>query len=186
VHARRYQKAARVYQDVALAALDLLAGIEPARAAGFGGLDRLAVDDPGRRARLAAGGLARCHQQLMIDTPPGAVIAPSVEEPLHRGIGRELLGQQAPLATRGQQVEHGVDRLAQIGLARPPQEPWRRQVRLDQHPLVIGQIACVAQSRAPILRASDLGPGHPVAPSSLATTTNHNPLRSLNSFWVRL
>ena len=36
-----------IRDDVALAPLDLLSGIEPARPAGFGGLDRLAVDHAG-------------------------------------------------------------------------------------------------------------------------------------------
>ena len=40
------QPAARIGDDVALAALDFLAGVEPARAARLGGLDRLAVDYP--------------------------------------------------------------------------------------------------------------------------------------------
>lgn len=48
------QKAKRVGQDVALAALDLLAGVKAAGAAAFGGLDALAVDDAGGRAALPA------------------------------------------------------------------------------------------------------------------------------------
>jgi hypothetical protein len=54
MHDRADQQARRVGQDVALAAFDLLAGVVASRAAGLGGLDRLAIDDPGGRARLAA------------------------------------------------------------------------------------------------------------------------------------
>src|SRR3546814_19999780 len=45
--------AGRVGRDMALAALDLLAGIIAARPTRFGGLDRLAVDDARRRFCLA-------------------------------------------------------------------------------------------------------------------------------------
>jgi hypothetical protein len=54
MHDRADQQARRVGQDVALAAFDLLAGVVASRTAGLGGLDRLAIDDPGGRARLAA------------------------------------------------------------------------------------------------------------------------------------
>ena len=42
-----HQQAHGVGQDVALAALDLLAGVKPARPAALGGLDALAVDHAG-------------------------------------------------------------------------------------------------------------------------------------------
>ena len=42
------QQTAGVGENVALAALDLLARVEAPWAAAFGGLDRLAVDDAGR------------------------------------------------------------------------------------------------------------------------------------------
>ena len=59
-----------VGQQVALAAVDLLTGIIAARAAGLGGLDRLAVDNPGAglasrplasRTRMTKPWLIRCH-----------------------------------------------------------------------------------------------------------------------------
>ncbi len=53
VHGGRDQQPIGIGQDVALAALDLLAGIVAARPAGLGGLDRLAVDHPRRRADVA-------------------------------------------------------------------------------------------------------------------------------------
>src|ERR1039458_1466386 len=45
--------ALRVGDDMPLAALDLLAGVEPARPAAFRGLHRLAVDDARGRARVS-------------------------------------------------------------------------------------------------------------------------------------
>ena len=53
------QEAERIHQQVPLAAVDLLVGVEAARAAAFGRLDRLAVDNSGGRLGLAAGSLAR-------------------------------------------------------------------------------------------------------------------------------
>jgi hypothetical protein len=44
VHNRAHQQAGRIGEDVALASLHHLAGIKPARAAGFRRLHRLAVD----------------------------------------------------------------------------------------------------------------------------------------------
>jgi len=67
------QMALRVGNDVALAALDLLAGIKLARASGFRRLDRLAVNDAGRGARLTAGPLARDSNKSMVDPLEGAV-----------------------------------------------------------------------------------------------------------------
>ena len=61
------QQAGGVGDDVALAAFDLLGRIVAARPAAFGGLDRLAVDHPRRRARLAPGSVAGLQQKLKVD-----------------------------------------------------------------------------------------------------------------------
>ena len=95
------------------AALHFLAGVEAARAAGLGGLDRLAVDHPGTRAGLAAGRLAHRHQQEVVDRLPASVVTPSIEVALHRAAGRELLRQHAPLATGLRDVEDCVDHVPQ-------------------------------------------------------------------------
>src|SRR6201993_3066031 len=59
------EKPRRVGQQMALASLDLLAGIVATRTAGFGRLHRLTVDDAGRRARLACFQLAGpTHQRV--------------------------------------------------------------------------------------------------------------------------
>ena len=75
---------------------DLLRRVVAPRPAGLGRLDRLAVDHACRRAGLAAHGRACRHEQVMVDPAPRPVVAPAVEEPLHRGVGREVLRQQAP------------------------------------------------------------------------------------------
>src|SRR5512132_3564310 len=45
----------------------------------LGGFDRLAIDHPGRRARLAPSHLARLHQQVMVDQFPPSIVPPLVE-----------------------------------------------------------------------------------------------------------
>ncbi len=67
MHHRADQKARGVGKDVALASLDLLAGVIAARTASFCGLDALAVDHARARRGLAAGRFARLHQQQVID-----------------------------------------------------------------------------------------------------------------------
>src|SRR6266851_3825589 len=171
MHDRADQQARCVGQDVALAALDLLAGVIPSRAAGFGGLDRLAVDDPGGGTRFAAHRFTRQHQQDMVDLPPQAVVAPGIEVVLHRGKGREILGQHAPLAAALGDVEDGVHHRSQRRRAPPPAPLVRRwhQCR-DHRPFAIGGVACRAKPTPLILRSSDFCP-HLVPPSSLANTT---------------
>src|ERR1700747_2118466 len=61
------QRTARFGHMVPLPPFVLLARIVPPRPAALGGLDRLTVDDPRRRARLAAGRLPRLQQQSKND-----------------------------------------------------------------------------------------------------------------------
>ena len=56
-----------VDQRVALAPLDLLAGIVTARTACLGGLDALAVDHRGRRAGFSPDPFTICHHQRVVD-----------------------------------------------------------------------------------------------------------------------
>jgi hypothetical protein len=65
--------------DMALAAFDLLARIEGSRAAAFGGLHRLAVDDARRGAGLSSERLTRGHDQHAVDVRQQTLVRPSVE-----------------------------------------------------------------------------------------------------------
>jgi GNAT superfamily N-acetyltransferase len=92
-----------VGHDVALAALDLLAGIIAASSSTFGRFHALAVDDARRGRGLAPSLLPRAHHQRVADLAPQASVAPVVEVALDRRDRREVLRQQAPLAAgRGQ------------------------------------------------------------------------------------
>ncbi len=61
---------AGVGEDMALATLDLLAGVIASWAAALGCLDALAVDHSGTRTGLAPLGFSDCHQQILIDRLP--------------------------------------------------------------------------------------------------------------------
>ncbi len=153
-----------------LAALDLLGGIVTPWPAALGGLDRLAVDDPGRRARFAAGNPARLQQQLKIDLLEQTAVAPAIKIPLHRGERRKVLWQHAPLAAGSGDIQDGVQHRAQISPPRAAQQFAHRHKRRDQRPFRIDQITCVARRHAVILRTSDFGPH--VVPHCLLDTTS--------------
>src|SRR5690348_15751889 len=70
VHLGADQQPGGVGDDVALAPVDLLAGVVPARSAALSGLDRLAVDHPDRGARLSASLFAGLLEQDEIDPFP--------------------------------------------------------------------------------------------------------------------
>ena len=107
------RQAQRVGEQMPLAAVDLLAGVEAARAAGLGRLDALAVDDRGGRRRLTAGLLARRHEQGGLDRRPDAVLPESPEIAVDRAPRRELARQHAPWAAGAEQVQQRVQHLAQ-------------------------------------------------------------------------
>src|SRR5205823_6615501 len=69
-------------------------------------------------------------------------VPPLVEVAPDGGLGREVLGQVAPLAAGSQQVEDGIDDVPQVGLARPP-AGVDGDARLDQGPLFVGDVAGV-------------------------------------------
>src|SRR5215813_15590632 len=91
-------KALRVGDDVALAPLDALAGVDPARAAAFGCRYALAVDDAGGRHRIAPSLPTRLGDQRQTDPLPGAIVAPAVKVSLHCRVRRKLSWQGAPRA----------------------------------------------------------------------------------------
>src|SRR5204863_4048897 len=127
----------------AFASLDPLAGIDPARAAAFGGRDALAVDNPCRGGWGAPETLAGARHQQGIDPPPGAVVAPPVEIALHCRARREVPRQKAPLTAGRQEIENSVQDRAQVALARPPEPTRRRQQRRDLRPFPSPRIACI-------------------------------------------
>ena len=104
-----------VHHDVSLAALDLLARVEPLRATDLGGLDRLRIDHGGGGLRVAFRGDPRLVPQGVVEPLQGAVAAPPVEVITDRAGWGEVVGQGEPVAALVEQVEDGVDDLAKVG-----------------------------------------------------------------------
>ena len=135
------QYAGGVGEKMSFAALDLLARIKTARPAGFGGFDRLTIDDAGRGARLATSRFARLQQQLEIDPLQHPAVTPSIEIMLHRRIGRKLPRQLPPLASGPHHIEQRIDHAAHFRFRRASQPGARRQPCRDYRPFAIAQIA---------------------------------------------
>ncbi len=67
--------------------------------------------------------------------PPLVVVAPD------GALGWQVAGEVSPLASGTEDVEDGVEDVAHVGFAGPPAAWLGREVRLDQDPLGIGDIA---------------------------------------------
>jgi len=108
-----------INQRMTLAALDLLAGIVPARPAAFGGFNALTVDNRSRRAGLATDPLTVCDDQSVIDLREKALVTPTGKPAVHRTPWRKVARQQAPGNPTTQQIKDRVDDLAQWPSTRP-------------------------------------------------------------------
>jgi hypothetical protein len=145
-------------EGVALATHDLLAGVVATRAAGFGGLHTLAVDDAGaRRGRLPTA-FAIDQQQRMVERLEHAPVPPGCKPAIGRALGGKVARQKPPGDTAAHHVEDPVDDLAQQPGQRPTGPLRRRQQRRNQPPLRIRQICFVSESRATMLPVSGWGP----------------------------
>src|SRR5215472_12514348 len=82
----------------------------------------------------------------MMDALQRAVPIPQHEVGMRRALWRQILRQRLPLAPRREHVEDRVQNLANIHLAPPAAALGRRDRRLDQRPLGIGQITRVTQA----------------------------------------
>jgi hypothetical protein len=125
---------------MALPPIDILGVVAAERFAAGAGIDRLAVD-AGRVAR--APGLvllADLRAQGVMDLLQGAVLAPLLEVAPDGALGREVHGQEAPLAAGPQDVKDGVQDIAHRGLAGPASGIHGDQ-RLDQRPLRVAEVA---------------------------------------------
>src|SRR5688572_26396602 len=109
MHPVLQQRALCVDEQMALAAVDLLAAVIAARSAHLRGLDRLAVDDRRRGLRIAADPAAIALAQGLGHVLPGAVLTPLsivIEDGTTRWI---FMRQQPPLRSGAQQVQDRID-----------------------------------------------------------------------------
>ena len=81
------------------------------------GLGALAVDDRGRRARLAPLLLACSDIERVAEALQRTIQVPQHEVAMRRALGRQVLRQRLPLATGRKHVEDSVQNLADIHLA---------------------------------------------------------------------
>ena len=92
--------------------------------------------------------------EQVVDRVEGAVVPPLVEVAPDGALGREVLGQVTPLAAGAEDVEDGIDDVAQVGLA-GPSAGIDGHVRFDQAPLGVGEVAGVGLcSHVPLYAAA--------------------------------
>src|SRR5206468_1993883 len=133
----------------------------------LGSFDALAVHDRGRGACFLARHLTGLLVESMVQTPQRAVALPPHKVVMHRAARGQVLGQGPPLAACAQDVEHGVEHLAQINPALP--RPALRDINegAGQFPFGVGQISWVTQTLA-VIRATGLGLPHRRTSSTVA------------------
>ena len=138
-----------------LPTVDLVARVIPPTAStnGVGALDRLGVDHPGGGHRVPTRLIPHRIPQPIMNAVDGAVGFPGGEVVIHRRPRRQVTRQLPPRTARAGQVEDRVDDLSP-GMGQGPPEssptPLRRQQRLHQRPLRIGQIRVIAASASMI------------------------------------
>ncbi len=149
VHAHREHEAERVDEDVALAPVQPLRAVVPARRPAHArGLRRLRVDDRGARLRRPALGGAHLHPQCVVCSAERAAHAPPPEVGVHRGPGRELARQHAPRAPTAEHVEHGVGDQALRPLPGSAARGRRREQWGQDGPLGVGEVGRVRVAHA--------------------------------------
>src|SRR5438876_3111592 len=122
---------------MALAALHLLGHVKSTWAAAFRGLYALAVDDAGRRRRLAPDGLTRAPDETAIDAMPSPVVPPTVEVALHGRARRKFSPERPPLTAGSKNVKNGIHYGSQIRRSWASYSSRRRHQRLQQR-LMLG------------------------------------------------
>src|SRR6185503_7611176 len=70
-------------------------------------------------------------------------VSPVVEVAPDGALGREVPGEVAPLAAAAEDVEDGIDDVAHVGDSGPPSGWSGREMRPDQGPLCVGEVAGV-------------------------------------------
>src|ERR1700730_2129777 len=111
----------------------------------FRALHALAVDDAGRRARFTIHGFATLHVERVMNAIQRAVLVPKVEITKQRALGRQIFGNVTPLASRAQHIHETVHDFPRLNRALPSATFGRWNNRLDVRPLIVRQIARIAQ-----------------------------------------
>lgn len=142
-HHHRQQQPQRVYQEVPLAPIDLLARVVAAHARHRGAFDALAVQAGPRRVLVPPALLPQPAAQRVVQPLPRPVPRPLVKVVIDGRPGRKLAGQLPPLAAGLQHVQNRVDHLPQAHLPGPAHRRHRQQ-RLQAAPSAVAQMARIA------------------------------------------
>lgn len=105
------------------------------------------------------------------------VVVPQIEIAVHRAAWWQVFGDRAPLAPRAQHVRQPVDHFSQVHAALATAAFGRWDQQGETRPLLIRQIAGIAQT-APIVASPILLRPHPTRP--LKASLDYKPLLSLN------
>jgi hypothetical protein len=141
-HQDAQQQSHAVDHDVALPAVDVLGVVATPLFAAGGGVDRLAVDARGGAGMVGLLRRADFTAERVVDRVQRAVVPPLIEVSPDGALGREILGEVAPLAAGAKDVEDGVNDVPRVSLAGSA-SGVNRDMRLDQAPLLVGDVAGV-------------------------------------------
>src|SRR5215207_6791468 len=147
---RLEQKALRIDQDVAFSALDLLAAIIASLLSSHAGaLDRLRIDNTRGGLRITPKTDPQALADGCVEPLPGTIDAPEAKVMVDGLPRREVVRQQAPGAAAAENVEDGVEDLAQVVEARLSRgfRGWG-QMGFDARPFSIGEVGLVCFSHA--------------------------------------
>jgi hypothetical protein len=116
--------------------------------------------------------LPRSAIERIMDTTPRPVPAEPLEIMIDRALRWKIMRQQCLLAARLQQIENCVHHRAKRRLASAAQSrlPWHEG--LDQAPLTISQIACVAHAASVMVTSGEGCPSHLISPYLSQNTKN--------------
>jgi hypothetical protein len=128
----------RVYQEVALSPLDLLATVVAALFSAYPScLYRLAIHYPRAGLRVPFEAYPHPLVQRLVHLFPGSIHSPQTEVVVDGLPGWEVMGQKSPGTAATDYVKDSVEYLAQAMEARSPLVFWSWQESLDALPLSV-------------------------------------------------
>src|SRR5215217_8620205 len=160
---------------MALSAFDLLSCVVAAFFSTYAGrFDRLGVHYRCAGLRVSLEANSHSFAQGGMHPLPGSVQAPGAKVVVDGFPGREVVGQQPPGAAAANDVEDGVEDLTGAVHLGTPGSVGERQMRFEEGPLFVREVAlvCFSHARYPTERA----PQHPFSDSFMAKfVLSHSP-----------
>ena len=107
-------------------------------------LDALAVDDGRCRTGLTIGLFTAQHLKRVVQPIERAVILSAAEIVVHRAAWRQVFWDGAPLAAGTQHIHQPIHHRALVHTALVAASPGACDLRPDQRPFLVGQVAGLA------------------------------------------